>query len=739
MDRCALFVDASYMLADGAMAVYGTRNRESVSWDYTGVIQFLGNIARDRTGVPLLRCYWYEATVEGRRTAEHEALADLPGVKLRLSRLRPGRREGVDSEIHRDMTTLARNGAVSDALVVSAEEDLVQVITEVQDFGMRVTIVHIPIEGNWTISRGLRQECDGLLEISHAHLRPYVELRAGAEPGRGGDRYALPGYPPPAAGNGHGPVGHLGQLPALPGAPAAVYQVPVVTEQQVPQPQNSTPPPASDYYSGPILDAQAARQEAWHPGAQAAGHMPAPHRPDTPAVPGHDAVSAHLVVNQSQPLHPQFTGGQQPPAAAQPLPGQDVITHPGMPGPQGGHAQNAAQAGMQHSQPLAIGPQQPAAAVQPGHQVPAGQFGQQPVAYPAPAPGAAGPPGAHTVGQPAPPGAFPPAQGHPAHAGPGPAGGQQPGYPATGRPPAVGQGAHGQPSMAQQPHPAAGAAMAQYGQPGAMQMPPPAAGRAGPQSPAPGQPAIPGPVANQGQPAQGPGRGPGVQPSGGIPAQPPQGARAAMPPQNPQQMYAAPPPARGGFPPAGPAGQPPAGAHPAGGQIPVGQAASNGVGGPAAPLPPMPQAGSPGQAQPGQYPAGPGRFGPGSQDQRFPGPGMAGPGSAQDPAYAPPPGPYSGPQPATGHGAPMPPPVAMALPDAVQAAHGEGFQFGQVVARDAPALWLEAVLARKPRMPSDLEARLLQDSSLPIDSLLHDEVRHALRRGFWDALERSRH
>jgi len=39
---------------------------------------------------------------------------------------------------------------------------------------------------------------------------------------------------------------------------------------------------------------------------------------------------------------------------------------------------------------------------------------------------------------------------------------------------------------------------------------------------------------------------------------------------------------------------------------------------------------------------------------------------------------------------------------------------------------------------ADLEARLLQGSALPIDSLLHDEVRHSLRRGFWDALERSR-
>jgi hypothetical protein len=80
----------------------------------------------------------------------------------------------------------------------------------------------------------------------------------------------------------------------------------------------------------------------------------------------------------------------------------------------------------------------------------------------------------------------------------------------------------------------------------------------------------------------------------------------------------------------------------------------------------------------------------------------------------------------------------MSLADAVQAAHEEGMDFGSSVARDAPALWLEAVLARKPRMPSDLEARLLQGSALPIDFLLHDEVRHALRRGFWDALERAR-
>jgi hypothetical protein len=140
-------------------------------------------------------------------------------------------------------------------------------------------------------------------------------------------------------------------------------------------------------------------------------------------------------------------------------------------------------------------------------------------------------------------------------------------------------------------------------------------------------------------------------------------------------------------------------------------------GGPGPQLPPAPQ-------QPPQVPQAPpappaqgGQPGPGAP-QELGGPsghiGLAGQGG------------YSG-------GTP-----GVSLGDAVQSAHEEGQAFGESVARDAPALWLEAVLARKPRMPSDLEARLLQGSALPIDFLLHDEVRHALRRGFWDALERAR-
>ena len=140
---------------------------------------------------------------------------------------------------------------------------------------------------------------------------------------------------------------------------------------------------------------------------------------------------------------------------------------------------------------------------------------------------------------------------------------------------------------------------------------------------------------------------------------------------------------------------------------------------------------------PGHFGGGPGPMPP---HQQFPGPDSGQPpASVMGSGYSQPQpdqGLYGG-QPSSPHSQ-VPQPMTLSLADAVQAAHAEGFGFGDAVARDAPALWLEAVLARKPRMPSDLEARLLQGSALPIDSLLHDEVRHSLRRGFWDALERSR-
>jgi hypothetical protein len=601
VDRCALFVDAGYVLGDGAMAVHGTRNRDSVSWDYAGVVQILGNVARDRTGLPLLRCYWYEATVEGRRTPDHETLADLPGVKLRVGRLRPGRREGVESEIHRDLTTLARNRAISDALVVSAEEDLAQVVSDVQDLGIRVILVHIPVRGAWTVAPALRQECDDVVEVSEAQLRPSVELVMGAEP-TGDERQAVGAYAARAPANGHGPTGQLNHRQALPvgshAAPPAIYTGPVIAEyQRAAQPAISQSSPALN--SGGGL------------GGASAG----------PAVSGASAAPG--------PMVPQGPQAAIAPAPAQPGP----ASQPATPAP----------AGM-----APAGPAQPGMA--PGLPGQPGLTGQHSAPPPQPVAGQPGmaQPGGIAQGQPS---ASQPAPGLPQRAQPAP------------RP----AGQHGGAHAAPQP-PASGLTQP-YQAPGAV------AGQPGPA----GQPGVAG---QQGQ------LPPGMPPAGmaqpGLPA------------------YQAAPPGQAGF-----RGQRPDALS---GQAPAQPAAG-------APVPP-------GQPLRGTAPA---------SSPQFPG---GAPNGGPPAGYLPQQGPHSGPQPAAQS---VPPPVAVSLADAVQAAHGEGFNFGQAVARDAPALWLEAVLARKPRMPSDLEARLLQDSSLPIDSLLHDEVRHALRRGFWDALERVRH
>jgi NYN domain len=607
VDRCALFVDAGYVLADGAMAVHGTRHRESVSWDYAGLLQFFGSIARERTGLPLLRCYWYEATVEGRRSAEHDALADMPGLKLRLGRMRPGRREGVESEIHRDLTTLARNGGVSDALVVSAEEDLAQVVADVQDLGVRVTMVHITVDGNWTISRGLRQECDDIVEIGDAHLRPFVELIAGAEPMRDDEQYPVGAFAGRALTNGHGSLaGSLGHQQALPAGshqgPPAIYTAPVVAEYQrsVQPPANSHPAPLPHRESGPM------DRPAPQPQVMQNQGIPNQGMQNQPGLQNQGMQNQPGIQNQGMQNQPGLQIQQSPPVA------QGPSTMPGLPSAQS---------------PSGV----------PGPPVSQGQHSQQGMPGPSGAPGQLGAPGQRGPSAPGQPGLqIPPGM---------------PGQPGVHAQSGMSRGSHGLQSRAEEQN-----------------------------IPAASQQMYPAPTAAQFRPAQDVPMGQGA--AGPRPTMPGQGA-------------------------------------PGGPGAPGGQGLHNA----SRPYQPGPYAGAPhDQSGPGQFPGGP----PGQQEAAN---GVS--------PYMPQQGPYSGPQSAAPL-APVPQPVTVSLADAVQSAHSEGFEFGQSVAREAPALWLEAVLARKPRMPSDLEARLLQDSALPIDSLLHDEVRHALRRGFWDALERSR-
>ncbi|MFD0902464.1 NYN domain-containing protein [Actinomadura sediminis] len=509
MDRCALFVDAGYLLGDGAMAVHGTRHRDAVAWDFSGLLQLLNNLSRERTGLPLLRCYWYEATVEGRRAPEHDALADLPGLKLRLGRIRPGRREGVDTEIHRDLMTLARNAALAEAVLVSGDEDLAQVVADAQDLGVRVTVVHVAVDGNWTISRVLRQECDDLIEIGAGDLRPYVSLLTGMD------------------------------------------------------------------------------------GASSSGSS--------------SSTSSSSSMPSSMPSSVSSPSSSSSSSSVGSSPSGSVL--PGLP----------------------IGTPSGAAPLSNGHGNGASLGSLQPTAQNGP------PPASPITGTPAAPASspLPPSTPAPARASTGPSVLPSPSpQTSTGPTPSPASGGHGTGGFG------------------------PSVLDTGPNGGSSGSGALGSSTLGSG--TSGPG-GFGASFSGGTaqPAAPVQtGSHTAPPSQPAGQQYTSPP-------------------------VP-------------APSPPSAPQSLPANRAPGPY-TGPQQLSPVPAQQNAP-----------------------------------------SLADAVKSAHQEGQDFGESVARDAPALWLEAVLARKPRMPSDLEARLLQGSSLPIDFLLHDEVRHALRRGFWDALERSR-
>ncbi|HEY2640957.1 MAG TPA: NYN domain-containing protein [Streptosporangiaceae bacterium] len=686
MDRCALFVDASYVLADGALAVHGTRNRESVSWDYAGLLKFLGGLSRDRTGLPLLRCYWYDSAADGNRAAEHDSLADVPGVKLRLSKARPNRKEGVEAEIRKDLTALARNRAITDVIIVSGEEDLAPVIAEVQDLGIRAILLHISADGDWAMSRSLRQECDDIIDIAAGHLRPYVDLIHGAEPD-----LAASGYRElrSAAAQVSGPHQAMD-------APAArLYGSPVPAEYERAEPQL-----VGLATAGGDQREQVPGQDVTRFGAQA-GHGGQPE----------GTIAGHVSrIGDQQPVSQQYfsadTSRGQPATAA---PGQA----------QGGFARGGFEPHDSGNGQLGNGQLGQAGNGQLG-QAGNGQLGQA-------GNGQLGQAGLPAGSMQAPGGPIPP--GTPGQPNGMQAGVQTTGIPGNGLPP-NGMPANGQSGHGGQPTGHLGGSHAQ----GSMQqggltqggMPPgppqqggmqPGGGQQGGMQPGGGQQ---GGMHSGGIPGNGLGQN-GVQhqSAGPLGGAGPQGQSLSMPPG---QFQGAPPQGQG---------MPGPGQHslqrPGGGQA----------------LPPVQSPGpaaaeQPRQQQPShqrQLPAGNGMQYPQDRGSQYGGPAPQSPYGNPPVPTGYPAGPYGAPPPA-----PMPaPPVAISVGEAVQSAHAEGFGFGEAVARDAPALWLEAVLARKPRMPSDLEARLLQGSALPIDSLLHDEVRHALRRGFWDALERSRH
>ena len=122
--------------------------------------------------------YWYDAAFYSGPTPDHQQIALLPNIKLRLGRIKSGRQKGVDALIYHDLINLARERAISDAFLVSGDEDLREGVRTVQGMGVRMTLIGIPPSHSATNqSRELVQEADELVILTKDVLSGFFRLK----------------------------------------------------------------------------------------------------------------------------------------------------------------------------------------------------------------------------------------------------------------------------------------------------------------------------------------------------------------------------------------------------------------------------------------------------------------------------------------------------------------------------------------------------------------------------------
>ena len=195
--RFAVFVDAGYLYAAGAAAITGhaRTNRANLELDHHSMIAKLETLSEDLTSnASLLRIYWYDGILQGQRSPAQQELATADNVKVRLGTVGGGRQKGVDSLIVTDLIELARNHAISDAVLLSGDEDVRVGVQIAQGFGVRIHLIGIePSRGNQ--SDLLREEADTNRELSQTDVEGFLSIRARTE----GERRATPPEIPPDA------------------------------------------------------------------------------------------------------------------------------------------------------------------------------------------------------------------------------------------------------------------------------------------------------------------------------------------------------------------------------------------------------------------------------------------------------------------------------------------------------------------------------------------------------------
>lgn len=171
MNKIAIFVDAGYLYGTGSEVLFSDRQpRSALHLHFSGLVNFLTQLATQVSKAEVLRTYWYDFSVVN--------LPIIDNVKLR-SGFEPGER--ISGQIAVDLGKLTRNQAISDALILAGDDELRTAVVQAQEYGVRVHLLSL-----WSLidSRpgkfSLRGEADTRRTIDAAALAPYLVKKTDA-------------------------------------------------------------------------------------------------------------------------------------------------------------------------------------------------------------------------------------------------------------------------------------------------------------------------------------------------------------------------------------------------------------------------------------------------------------------------------------------------------------------------------------------------------------------------------
>jgi uncharacterized LabA/DUF88 family protein len=229
--RYAVMVDVGYIYAAAGELLFGTSSRRDYRVDAVGLIQAITKHADELFRGELLRVYWYDAARDRVPTIDQRVVAQMAWVKLRLGNLNArGQQKGVDANIRADMEALARHRAITDAVLIAGDEDMVPAVEAAQAFGVRVHLWGVEPPYGTNQAERLVWESDTVDILDSSFVRPYFTRNPVAETPRADVQATVPspaqlfGEHRPRSGaeiaRNHlsrtGPIPHVTQSGALP-------------------------------------------------------------------------------------------------------------------------------------------------------------------------------------------------------------------------------------------------------------------------------------------------------------------------------------------------------------------------------------------------------------------------------------------------------------------------------------------------------------------------------------------